>query len=52
MGDERRRIEHAVGGRRMQVQVDRRVRAHTARGPSPTESTRSPVTTTNPRWRA
>ena len=52
VGDERGRIEHAVGRRRVQVQVDRRVRVHTARGPSPTVSTWSPVITTNPRWRA
>ena len=34
--DERRRIEHAVRSRRVQVQVDFRVRAHAALGPSPT----------------
>ena len=40
VGDQRGRVEHAVGGRGVQVQVDRRVRDHTARGPSPTVSTR------------
>ena len=49
--DERGRVERAVGGRRMQVQVNRRLRGHTARGPRPTVSTWSPVRTTNPRWR-
>ena len=52
VAERERRVQHAVGGGRVQVQVDRGGLVHARRGPSPTVSTRVPVMTTKPRCRA